>query len=220
MPRRIELERAVAAVQRRARGRQPRRRAAQVDADAGQHARQFLHVLLGVARAAGAARHAERMEFHQLARVVLVDAVGAALRVVEVEQHRGRGDGGHQQVAEAAQCMRPDRAFLIVGQQPAHLPLARIDIEVVHPEPRHLLAQLRRRVQRPQQVAPRGIGHQLAPLCIQGLAGLLLAVFVGQRIDTLARLPRGQQRRAGIALQRRQRGNGGGQFRRIRRWHG
>ena len=78
----IEFEGAVATIQRLPFGLELGR-LADVDADAGEHARELLHVLLRVA-----AVHAEGVQLHQLARVVLVDMAGGVLIVVQILQHR------------------------------------------------------------------------------------------------------------------------------------
>ena len=54
-----------------------------VDRPSGQRTRDFLHVLLRIA-----AVHPERVELHQLARVVLVQPAPRAEMVVEVVEHR------------------------------------------------------------------------------------------------------------------------------------
>src|SRR5207249_1250079 len=61
----------------------PVRTGRKVDARAGEDTRERLHVGLRVA-----AVYAQRVQLHQLARVVLVDRVAGVLGVVEVDQHR------------------------------------------------------------------------------------------------------------------------------------
>ena len=117
------------------------------DAHAGQDAGQFLHVGLRVSAA-----HAQRMQFHQLARVVLVDLAGDILRIVQIDQHGRRAHGGLQQVAELAQRMRADGLVFVLRKKDAHVAFLQVDIEVVHPEPGHLVLQLPVRIQR----APHG----------------------------------------------------------------
>ena len=65
----IEFEQAVAHVLRAEFAANLRLFAAQIDADSGQNPRELLHVALRIA-----AIDAERMQFHQLAREVFVDA--------------------------------------------------------------------------------------------------------------------------------------------------
>ena len=83
MARGIELECAFANVQPRPFGPEMRRIAG-VDADAGEHPGELLHVLLGVARV-----DAERVQLHELARVVLIDVAGGVLVVVQIRSIAG-----------------------------------------------------------------------------------------------------------------------------------
>ena len=211
MPLGVELEQAVAHVVAAQRGLharwlvtwRPLRHA-----HAGQHAGQLLHVLLAVA-----AVHAQRVQLHQLARVVLVDAACGVLRVVQVAQHGRVARGGAQQVAKAAQCMGANRAFLVVTHQGAQVALAGKHVEVVHPEPGHLLAQLGGRIERAQH-KPGGRlllqgAHVLLPclecglalvFCRQGLSGAVACFHVGrQRLDGGARDGHGVDLRLGLA---------------------
>src|SRR5207302_705132 len=76
------------------------------------------HVLLGVS-----AIHTQRMQLHQFARVVLVQAAGlrgahalplgqrehpGGAEVVQIIEHRRASGGGFQQIAEAAEEVGPD----------------------------------------------------------------------------------------------------------------
>ena len=110
----------------------------------------FLHVFLGVP-----ALDAERVQFHQLARVVLVQAAAGAvlpgkrtsfrcraLPVVEVEEHRGALGGRAEQIAEFAEDAWPDGVAFVFRQVDARLSLARKDVEVIEPEVRHYLFEL------------------------------------------------------------------------------
>src|SRR5688572_25629729 len=56
---------------------------------------------------------AEGVELEQLASVVLVDATAFAEMVVEVKEHRRAMSDGASEVAEPAQCARPDHVALI-----------------------------------------------------------------------------------------------------------
>src|SRR2546429_5484723 len=56
------------------------------------------------------------------------------------------------QIAKTPERMRADRALLVISEQPALIGLVLVHAEMVEPEPHHLLAQLRRRIQRPQQL--------------------------------------------------------------------
>src|SRR6267143_4582816 len=118
----------------------------EVEAPAREDARERLDVALRVA-----AVDAERVQLHQLARVVLVEAAGAVARVVEVDEHRRMARGGADEVAKAAERLRPHRALLVVGDQRAQRALELEHAEVVHPEPGHLLLELVRRIERAQE---------------------------------------------------------------------
>src|SRR6267154_1069610 len=90
-----------------------------VHAPAGQDAGQGDYVLLRVP-----AISAERVQFHDLAREILVEAGpiaagagaawGRAERVVEIDQHRWVLCGGEQQVAKTAQRKGTDRLLLVI----------------------------------------------------------------------------------------------------------
>jgi hypothetical protein len=181
----IELEQPAADVQRLLLGRQTRCAVGEVEAGTGEDPRQFLYILLGVCRAARPAAHAERVQLHQLARVVFIDPVAGALRVVEILEHRGRQRGREDKVGEAPQGVRTYRLLFVLGDRPAHVGLLGEDAEVIHPEPRHLLAQLRRRAQGPQQVPFRGLVDGLVPGLVQRHPGHLLRRFIRKSIDAL-----------------------------------
>ena len=94
------------------------------DGPAGQHLGEIDDVGLRVDRA-----HAERVQFQDLARQILVEAAVAVdagdriradrLRVVEIDQHRRMAFGGEQHVGETAEHMRPDRLALVAaGHRP------------------------------------------------------------------------------------------------------
>ena len=102
-----------------------------VDGPAGEAARHFDDILLRVA-----AVHAEGVQLHQLARVVLIQAarglLGAlcsafgadrlrryALPVVQIKHHGGAIGGGFEQIAELPQHVRADGVALIGGHQNA-----------------------------------------------------------------------------------------------------
>ena len=138
VPRRIEFEGAARADTAAATAALSLRRIAGVDADAGQDARQLLHVLLRVA-----AIDAQRVQLHQLARVVLIDVAGGILGVVQVLQHRRMLERRQHQVAEMPERMRADRVLLVVADQPAQIGLVLMHAEMIEPEPHHLLLQLR-----------------------------------------------------------------------------
>ena len=137
---------------------------------AGEHARQFRHVFLAVA-----AVHAQRVQFHQLARVVFIQparlglgrirrhhrnqraaplAGGVAVGIgdpggeviIEVVQHGRMLRRRPQQVAEPAHRMRPDGVPFVAGHQRSIEPLAGKHIEMVVPEIDHCFFELARTV--------------------------------------------------------------------------
>ncbi len=187
VPRRIEFEGAAANVQPLPLGLQLGR-CARVDADAGQHPRQLLHILLRVAGI-----HAQRVQLHQLAGVVLIDVPGRVLVVVQVLQHRRMFESRHHQVLEMPEDVRPDRTLRVVADQPAQIGLVLEHAEMVEPEPDHLLLQLRRGIHRAQQFAANGLIRELVAALVERLARLLLVGPVGQGIDGLVfRVDRGK----------------------------
>ena len=86
-------------------------------APAGQDMRERYNILLRIA-----AIDSHRVEFHQIARIIFVDAFelpfGAravrrtVLPVVQIEKHRGMPGGRAEQCAEFAQGIRTNRGFL------------------------------------------------------------------------------------------------------------
>ena len=186
----MELGQPFAAVERLQPWRHLGRGVAQVHAQAGEHAGEFLHVALAVATV-----HAQRVQLHQLAGVVLVEAARRVLLVVEVAQHGRVRGAGDQQIAEATERVRA-QGPLVIADQHAQIGLGLPDIEVVEPEPGHLLAQAVRRMQRQQQrAAGRLARHSGQPLLVV-LAVLAAAALLqighqrrqrhladGQRID-------------------------------------
>ncbi len=124
-----------------------------------------LHIGLGIAAA-----HAHRVQLQQLARIVFVDMAFGIAGVVQVQQHGRVAHAGLQQAAEVAQGMRANRPLLIIANPEPGFGLARADIEVVHPEPGHLLLQLGRRVQRTQHLALLGLGSELVQVALHLLA--------------------------------------------------
>ena len=189
-------------------------RGAVVEARAGQHAGEFLDVLLGVGRSARPAADAQHVQFHQLARVVLVDAVDRALRVVEILEHCGRCDRRHHEIAELADRVRAHRVF-VLGERPAHVRLALKHVEVIHPEPRHLLAQLRRRTNVANQLASGRLVHRQIPRLIDRRPRLLLFVLGWERVDALLFCPDAGEALFGGLLTDAQRGDGRPQLRRV-----
>ncbi len=120
-----------------------------IEAPAGECARRFLDVLLGVAA------FAEREELHDLARKVLVRLAFAVLRAVQVHEHCRVLGCSMQQRAEVAEGVGAQHRVLAVHEpRDPHLLLARH--EMVVPEKRHPLRQRRRRDE-----------HLLHPPCAQ-----------------------------------------------------
>src|SRR5881394_3464928 len=84
--------------------------------------------------------------------------------------------GGAEKIAEAAERVRPDGVLLVVANQGAQRPLELKDVEVVHPEPRHVLLELVGRIERAQDHARLRLAAQASELLLVSLAlGLLLA---------------------------------------------
>jgi hypothetical protein len=111
-----------------------------IEAPARERARRFLDVAFRVLPLA------EREELHHLAREVLVRLRLAALRGVEVDEHRRVLRRRVQEVGEAAERVRAQRYVLLVHEpRETHLLLARH--EVVVPEERHALGDGRWRHQ-------------------------------------------------------------------------
>ena len=113
-----------------------------VNRPAGQDAGQFAHIGLGVAPA-----HPQRVQLHQLAGVVFIQAPGAAvgtsaavshaLELVQVVQHGGVARAGQQQVFKLAQRMGAGHVNHIVPCKRAHRAFAGVHVEVVEPELSH-----------------------------------------------------------------------------------
>src|SRR5579872_5319089 len=145
----------------------------------GEDVRERDDVVLGIS-----AVDAERMEFHQLARVVLVDALELALRtgrarrgilpVIEIEQHRGMTRGGAEQIAKASHRMRPDRFLFERAGPDIAQTLAREDVEVIEPERGQHFLQLARTF----DCADEARLDRLANNDARALAQLLLIVLV------------------------------------------
>src|SRR5450631_4360281 len=172
MTRRIELRRPIAAVEALEFPLEMRWRAAG-HAHPGEHACELLHVLLCVA-----ARDAESVELHELARVVLVHMAGRVLRVVEILEHGRMSEGCHDQVAKMSEHARSNRPRLVVRDLPAQIRLALKDAEMIEPEPYHLLAQLIARIDRLEQEAARSLVGEAVAAVVERLAG----GFLGGRI--------------------------------------
>ena len=145
-------------------------------AEAGQHPRQRLHIELAVATV-----HAQGVQLQQLAGVVFVRAAGAVLVVVQITLHRRMAGHRAQQLAEIAQRIGAQRGFFVIGQQHPHIALVLVDIEVVEPEPAHLLQQLLLAVELAQQLPMPGLaGRQVQRRLIR--LARQLAFVLGRRL--------------------------------------
>ncbi|MCG3160063.1 MAG: hypothetical protein JMDDDDMK_01095 [Acidobacteria bacterium] len=132
--------------------------AARAKRPSGEAARDGDHVILRVS-----AVNAERVQLHQLARVIFVQswtagwrqriAVGVELlrwrrplhlahEIVEVKEHRRALRDGCQQFFEIAQRVWADHVAFVRSQQPAVSVFLSEDIEVVEPEINHHFLQL------------------------------------------------------------------------------
>ncbi len=90
------------------------------------------------------------MQLEQLAGVVLVDRAHGVPVVVEIAQHGRLAQGGFEKIAEAAQGVGTDGLVFIVAHGRPDVVLEGQDVEVVQPEPGHLLLELVGRI----EVAP------------------------------------------------------------------
>src|SRR5579871_470502 len=131
-----------------------RRVLASYDAPSGQDMRERRDVGLGVA-----AVDPQRVQLHQLARVIFVDSFEATARagsvrrrvlpVVEIEQHRRMPGSGTQQIAKAAEDMGANRVLFECADPQIIEALIGKNVEVIEPEGDHHLAQLPRFEYRP-----------------------------------------------------------------------
>ncbi len=87
------------------------------------------------------------------------------------------GGGRPQQIAEM-----PERVvaqvLLVVADGLADVGLEEMHVEMVEPEPRHLFAQLVRRIEIAQQAACRGLSAQLVEGLLKGLLERLLLLRI------------------------------------------
>ena len=148
VPRWIEFERALAHQLRLQLRPQLRIIGAQINSDAGQDARQGLDIGLGVA---GADTHS--VQFHDLARIVLVQMTRGIIGIVEIAQHHRVIERRRQEIAEFAEREGPNRAVLIVADENADVRLVLMHVEMIEPEPGHALAQLVGRIECAQDAA-------------------------------------------------------------------
>jgi hypothetical protein len=175
----VEFEQALAQIIALEFGLQARRIGLKPHANAGEDACQFLHIALRIA-----GTHAHAVQFHDLARIVFVDAVRGVLVVVEILQHGRVMRGKAQQIAEAPQCAGA-QPVLVIAHHGADLALAGGHVEVVEPEPGELFLHLRGRIKIAQDRAGLGL---LAQVVHRLLPGLCAASFwAGSVICALAR---------------------------------
>ena len=151
-----------------------------VYADAREDVREFLHVLLRVAGV-----DAERVQLHEFARVVLVDLVRAVLRVVEILQHGRMLERGKHEIAEMPERVGANRAIGVVAREKLHVALLREHVEVVEPEPDHLLLELVGRIDRTQQLTSCRLIRELVAEFVARLARVLLLPVVAESVDAL-----------------------------------
>ena len=154
-----------------------------VDADTGEHPRQFLHIVLAVATV-----HAQGVQLHQFAGIVFVEMTGGVLLVVQIAQHGRVGGHRPQQIAEMPQGMGANGVLFVIAQHGAQIALALVHAEVVHPEPVHLFLHLVRGIQGAQQVAGGGLALQAVEFLLIGLTGDLLVLVERNRIGVTAPL--------------------------------
>jgi hypothetical protein len=148
----------------------------EIDADTGENAGKLLHVHLGVA---GADPHG--VQLHDLAGVVLVDVTLGVLGVVEIAQHGRMRDGDAQEIAELAERVAT-QLLLIVADGLADVRLVEMHVEMVEPEPRHLLAQLIGRIEIAQQAAGRGLAAELVEFLLESLLQHLALLGIGNLV--------------------------------------
>ena len=102
---------------------------------------------------------ADRVQLEDLPAVVLVDAVDAALGIVEVLQHGGALGAGQQHVAEIAERVLTDHLAVIHRLQVPHVAAGSSDVEVVGPEFDHDLKELTLAEQSPRDSRPAELAH-------------------------------------------------------------
>ncbi len=131
--------------------------------------------------------YSERVQLHQLARVVLVDSFEAAgrarsagrgvLPVVKIKQHRRMPGGGAEQFPEPAHRMRSD-GLLLEGSGPdAAQTLAGKDVEVVEPERGHHFLELARALDCTEEARLDRLAHHDPGAPLRRFAGVLVLFF-------------------------------------------
>jgi len=167
---------------------------------AGEDTRQRRDVSLRVA-----AVDAERVQLHQLACVVFVEAAAArtgrrTAGVVQVMQHRRMPRRRVQHVGEAAQRIRADRVLLVVAHEHAVEVLAPEDVEVVVPEGHHHFLELARAGQRTVDARLPG-GRLLVAHELRVRTDLRRSGLPGWQVQLGATLGTGPLHRADLARQ-------------------
>ena len=188
----------------------PVRAGGEVDSRAGEDMRERLHVGLRVAAA-----YAQRVQLHQLARVVLVDRVAGVLGVVEVDQHRRVHEHRTQQLAEFTEHMRPDGVLLVIREEKQDLLLALENVEVIEPEPSQHFLELVRRIKGPNRAPLECLEIELGKILTQRFDHFALLV-VGLSPRRLARLPQLRSEIFGARARHRQGVDEGPRLRRQR----
>ena len=103
----------------------------------GEAARDLLDIELRVSTV-----DSERMQLHQLARVVFVWRYRLVEKVVQVKQHRGAFRRGVQQVAKITERVLANYLLVVVGLQGRAEAVDQVDVEMIAPELDHDLEQL------------------------------------------------------------------------------
>ena len=131
---------------------------------AGETARNFLHVLLGVS-----AIHAHRVQLHQFARVIFVEAAvdsgglvsfggirtgNARTPIIKIVKHRRRMRGCAQQIAEPAHNEGTNGFAIETGEQVTIVILVCEDAEMVLPKINHQLVKLSFAIHSSQDLRP------------------------------------------------------------------
>ena len=165
-----------------------------LEGPAGQHPRQLGDVVLRITGV-----DPERVQLHQLAGIVLVQAglscfclagilqciagpfIGRPGQVIiEIEKHCRMPRGGAEQIAKRSHRMGTDRVALVTGHQCPIQPFSGKNVEMVEPEINHHFFQLPGAVDGAQQSQRRGLlGHARDRLAPPPLALVTLVLALG-----------------------------------------
>ena len=104
---------------------------------AGEAARDLLDIEFRVSTV-----DPERVQLHQLARVVFVWRYRLVEEVIQVKQHRGAFRRGVQQVAKITERVLANHLLVVIGFQGRTETVDQVDIEMIAPELDHDLEQL------------------------------------------------------------------------------